>query len=245
MAKAKKLTKTEQWLKGQSRQGSKLRDLLPTLSQYRKMSPTMKRKYTRIMTDWKSNSPSRKGLALDRIQKYFYRIPGRTNIQQILGGRIIANMQSLYEQQQEDYFMNPYEEAPGGIYRQGKPGAGYGVMRLDNLKKDKHGKVVGAKTAIQVAKMMIFRKLDRDQLTVDNYELKEYLEKVEFYDNGNEQVAVAAYGNGKARFIDVYNKSTDSTETIEQDLTRKGYPRNKIDWENPRARRRDDITGWG
>lgn len=245
MSKAKKLTKTEQWLKGQSRQGSKLRDLLPTLSQYRKMTPSMKRKYTRIMTDWKSNSPSRKGLALDRIQKYFYRIPGRTNIQQVLGGRIISNMQSIYEQQQEDYFMKPYDEAPGGIYRQGKSGAGYGFMRLDHLKKDKKGKVVGTKTAIQVAKMMIFRKLDRSQLTVDNFELKEFLEGVEFYDNGNEQVAVAAYGNGKARFIDVYNKSTDSTETIAVDLERKGYPRNKIDWENPRARRRDDITGWG
>ncbi len=92
---------------------------------------------------------------------------------------------------------------------------------------------------------MLFKKMDRDQLTVSNGEMKEYLDGVEFYDDGAELVAVAKYGSGDRRFIDIYNKSTDSTETIEVDLTRKGYPRNKIDWESPAARRRDDTTGWG
>ena len=241
---SKKLNKTEQWLKGQSRQGAKLRDLLPTLKQYHRMPKEMQRKYTRIMQDWKSNSPSRKGRALDRIQKYFHQIPGQTMIQQVLGGRIIANLESVYQQQQEDYFMNSYYEAPGDIYRQGKTGAGYGFMRTGKFKKDKHGHVVGARTAKEVSKMMIFRKLDRDQLTISNYEMKDFLEGVEFYDNGNEQVAVASYRDGKTRFIDVYNKSTDSTETIAIDLERKGFPRNTVDWENPRARKRDSITGW-
>lgn len=244
MTKAKKLTKTEQWIKGQNRRGSKLRDLLPTLSQYRRMSATMRRKYTNIMQNWKSNSPSRKGKALDQMQKYFYSIPGRTNIQQVLGGRMISNLESLYQNEQEKYAYE-IEEAPGNIYRQGKPGAGFGFMRLDNLQHDKKGHVVGAKTAKLVGKLVMFRKMKRSELTVDNYELRDYLEGVEFYDNGDEQVAVARYGNGKGRFIDVYNKSTESTETIEQDLTRKGYPREKIDWDNPKLRRRDDITGWG
>lgn len=244
MAKKAKLNKTEQWLKGQSRQGAKLRDLLPTVSQYRKMDDKQKRQYTRIMTDWKSKSPSRKGRALDRMQKYFHSIPGRSMIQMELGGRMISNLELAYQSQQEEYF-GKIDEAPGGIYRQGKTGAGYGFMRTGKFKTDKHGKVIGARTAKEVSKMMIFRKLDRGQVTADTGDVREYLEGVEFYDNGDEAVAVARYGNGKGRFIDVYNRSTDSTETIEVDLVRRGFPRNKIDWESPKARRRDDITGWG
>lgn len=244
MAKKAKLTKTEQWLKGQNRQGAKLRDLLPTLSQYRRMSPTMKRSYTRIMMDWKSKSPSRKGRALDRMQKYFFSIPGRSAIQMELGGRIRQTLESVYQHQQEDYFYSG-EEAPGEVYRQSEARYGYGPGRRDHLKVDKKGHVIGSRTAKEVSKLMIFRKLDRGQLTVDSDDLREYLDGVEFYDNGNELTAVATYRNGDRRFIDVYNKSTDSTETIEVDLARKGFPRNTIDWESPKARRRDDTTGWG
>lgn len=244
MTKKAKLTKTEQWIKGQNRRGSKLRDLLPTLSQYRKMDKSLKRKYTRIMTDWKSKSPSVQARALDRMQKYFYHIPGRSNIQIALGGRIRGNLELMYLDQQEQYFTKK-EEAPGGIYRQGKAGAGYGFMRTDKFKTDRHGNVVGADTARQVSKLIFFKKLDRDQLTVDTDDLREYLDGVEFYDNGDELTAVAKYGDGGRRFIDVYNKSTDSTETIELDLARRGFPRNKIDWESPAARRKDDTTGWG
>lgn len=244
MAKKAKLTKTETWLKGQARQGAKLRDLLPTVSQYKRMNKSLQRKYTRIMTDWKSKSPSVKARALDRMQKYFYHIPGKTAIQMTLGGRIRANLETVYQRQQEDY-MYSLEEAPGGIYRQGKAGSGYGFQRWEHFTTDKKGRVVGGRTAKEVSKLIIFRKLDRDQLTVPNDEMKEYVDGVEFYDDGAELTVVASYGNGKRRFIDVYNKSTDSTETIEVDLARKGYPRNKIDWESPKARRRDDITGWG
>ena len=244
MAKKAKLTKSETWLKGQARQGAKLRDLLPTVSQYKRMDKSLQRKYTRIMMDWKSKSPSVKARALDRMQKYFYHIPGKTAIQATLGGRIRANLETVFQHQQEQYIYS-IEEFPGGIYRQGKPGSGYGFSRLEHLKTDKKGRVVGGRTAKEVSKLIIFRKLDRDQLTVPNDEMKEYVDGVEFYDDGAELTAVASYGNGKRRFIDVYNKSTDSTETIEVDLARKGYPRNKIDWESPKARRRDDITGWG
>ena len=244
MAKKAKLTKTETWLKGQARQGAKLRDLLPTVSQYKRMDKSLQRKYTRIMMDWKSKSPSVKARALDRMQKYFYHIPGKTAIQMELGGRIRANLETVFQHQQEEY-MYSIEEFPGGIYRQGKPGSGYGFSRWEHFKTDKKGHVVGGRTAKEVSKLIIFNKLDRDQLNVSNYDMKDYLDGVEFYDNGSELTAVAFYRDGQRRFIDVYNKSTDSTETIEVDLTRKGYPRNKIDWESPKARRRDDITGWG
>nr|DAQ00937.1 MAG TPA: hypothetical protein [Caudoviricetes sp.] len=244
MAKKAKLTKTETWLKGQARQGAKLRDLLPTVSQYKRMDKSLQRKYTRIMMDWKSKSPSVKARALDRMQKYFYRIPGKTAIQSTLGERIRANLETVFQHQQEEY-MYSIEEFPGGIYRQGKAGSGYGFSRWEHFKTDKKGRVVGGRTAKEVSKLMLFKKMDRDQLTVSNGEMKEYLDGVEFYDDGAELVAVAKYGSGDRRFIDIYNKSTDSTETIEVDLTRKGYPRNKIDWESPAARRRDDTTGWG
>lgn len=157
---------------------------------------------------------------------------------------MISNLELAYQSQQEDYFYST-EEAPGSIYRQSEPWAGYGPGRRDHLRTDKHGKVIGARTAKEVSKMMIFRKLDRGQVTADTGDVREYLEGVEFYDNGNEKVAVARYRNGKGRFIDVYDNATQSTETIEVDLTRRGFPRNTIDWESPKARRRDDITGWG
>ena len=230
MTKKSKPSKTLTWIKNQNRTGAKLRDLLPTVKQYKKMSPSMKRSYTRIMMDYKSNSPSRQAAAFARITRNFHRLRGRTRVQQVYGEQMLSNLESYYFQRQEEYVYE-IEEAPGDIYRQGKPGSGYGFMRLEHLAKDKHGKVKGVKTAREVGKWIMFKELKREQLTADPHEVKDYLDAVEFYDNGSTLVAVACYHQGGRRFIDVYNKATESTETIEQDLSSKGYPVNKLDKE--------------
>lgn len=230
MTKKKKPSKTLTWIKNQNRTGAKLRDMLPTVKQFKKLSPSMKRSYTRIMMDYKSNSPSRQAAALARMETNFRRLRGRSRVQQEYGDRIFSNLESYYRQRQEEYVYSQ-DEAPGDVYRIGKPSAGYGIMRYGHFIKDKHGKIKGQKTAEQVGKLIMFKDLKREQLTADTYAVKDYLEAVEFYDSGSAIVATASYHQGKKRFIEVYNKATDSTEMIEQDLVSKGYPVNTIDKE--------------
>lgn len=60
----RKQTKTEKWLVNQHRHITRFSLVLPTASQYRKMSASDKRKVTTIMNAWNSNSPVRQGKAI-------------------------------------------------------------------------------------------------------------------------------------------------------------------------------------
>lgn len=61
----RKQTKTEKWLVNQHRHITRFSLVSPTAAQYRKMSARDKRKVTSIMNAWNSNSPVRKGNAIN------------------------------------------------------------------------------------------------------------------------------------------------------------------------------------
>lgn len=243
----KKLTKTQQWIKNNNRKNSKLKYLIPTLGQFNRMKPSTQRKYTAIMKDWQTNSPSRKGRALDNIFTMSSKIAGRRANEIDLGSNIIKNVNSLYFQQHEEYKYK-IEEAPGDIYRQGVTGY-YDRRRYDktlgHVPTENHGKQVkGSKTAEQVGKYIIFKNLNRQAAIFPNELARDYLESVEFYPKANGMVAaIGVYRFGPTQTIEMYNMATETAESIIQDLNNKGIPSVKINTEELYSIM-GNTTGW-